>query len=382
MAGRLSRTQTLLLCLALLVGAGVVGLKRTKSLRSGAGAIISPAPGPVAAGGGAATAPGSHLAEQRAVTKADPGGDRAPDDRAYDPQAIERMLSEALANPDMTDRRVLLCAVAEFLARFDPAQGRACLERVLRSGNGAAEADAYSFVREFAEKLGERDPQAVVKWSEDLPQFLQEPALQIAASRWAAADPAAAMTWALGIDDRGLMAAVIRAVDRQVATSGPRQASTEWVRRLAASPAGPEFSDVVARQWGRLDPVAAWEWVRDLPKPEDHDRGLLALCELLATTNPQQTLTVAAELPAGDLRNRVRDDAVARWSEREPAAAVAWIERQPEREELLRRTAHHIAGSWMKRDPEAARRWAEKAPLTPEARDYLHRTTLRPTERP
>lgn len=301
---------------------------------------------------------------------------------AYDASALDRLLAEALNNSDVADRRLLLRGVAEFLARNDRVKGRLCVERILRSGNGMAEADAYAFVREFSEVLGARDPQGVIQWADDLPHSLKEPAYQIAAGRWSATDADTAMTWALGIDDRGLKATIIRAVDRQVGLMEASRGSGEWVRRLAASAEGSSFSDVVARQWGRFDPVGAWEWVRDLPKTEDHDRGLVALCEVLATTNPQQTLALAAELPEGDLRSRVRDEAVARWSEREPAAAVAWIESQPERAELLRRSAHLIAGSWMKRDPEAALRWVERAPLSPEAREYLSRTTLRPAGRP
>jgi hypothetical protein len=117
------------------------------------------------------------------------------DSSSYDRPALDRLFANALTNPNLDDRRLLLRGVADFLARNDPSTGRDYLISLLHSNGGAPNSDAQVFTQEFAASLAKIAPKTLVALSTGLPESLGEITFQFAAREFAVSHPREGANW-------------------------------------------------------------------------------------------------------------------------------------------------------------------------------------------
>ncbi|HSC15403.1 MAG TPA: hypothetical protein VLI71_09820, partial [Gammaproteobacteria bacterium] len=152
-------------------------------------------------------------------------------------------------------------------------------------------------------------------------------ALALTAQRWADLDPRRAVAVAREVDDERLRLALESAALRALARTSPDEAFAHFARLDGAS-----------RQLGALG-------------------GTLID---LARADPQRLLAAVAGLPA-DARRPAESAALQQLSERDPLAAVRYVEQMragPERDQMTQ----IVARNYGKRDAEAALAWARSQP--------------------
>lgn len=371
MAGYPTGAQTVLICLALLGGTVVVWWQRSSPEAPALGDAVALRPGPArtaadvpstGSNGPAVTVPSAAVASG--------SGDSA---RAggVDAVALERILAEALENPVLDERRLLLRGLAEFTAKHAPELATHFLTAILRRGSGSADGDAYAFVQVFADVRALQDPRATARWGETVPDRLKDVVNQFVARHWTASDPEAASDWMRTVTDPALRATIIRAMSQQFTQADPAGFAPQWAADLARGPDGSRFSDIVVSFWARKDAPAAWEWVRRLENADDRAQAVLAFATVTGETAPEQTLAWVQSLSGGATSNRAVLETVSSWARRDPARAAAWVDAHAGIPGLVSGSAHAIVTSWFRSDRVSAARWLESAPIPAEMKQYF-----------
>lgn len=327
------------------------------------------------------------------VTPLEPAQDHAPANstagsslagsgrQPIDGDAIDRMFFAALQKGDPDQRRRAIRGVAETLAENGDTTRAADFIAALRGvRDRAAESDAYSFTKIFADRLAARDAGVVATWAAELPEALRDVAYSFVARHWVGQDPQALSAWTSTIENPGLRATVIRATAHQLRNEDPRGVAPGWAAELARSVDGPRFSDLVAAHWAKTDFKSAAEWTATLAAPEAREAAYLALATTLGERDPQMAISWIPSVQAGELRNRMLQEALSSWATSNPAAAANWLDGQTTVPGLTEAVASRIASAWMQRDPVAAEKWVRSTPLKPEIQNYL--LTLSAASRP
>ncbi len=187
--------------------------------------------------------------------------------------------------------------------------------------------------------------------------------LPLALARWAARDMDSAFAW---LDAQGL--------GRTHNESG---LLISLVRTLAAQEPPPDFSRLAAllatradqglgrdelghllREWMPRDSAAASAWLDQLPDATLRAE-VLKTASFAAGADPDQAIAFARRLPEGPDREKTIADILSFWSERDPAAALAWLD-SPDAADLAASPAAQAAlvGALAQTDPSAAlARW-------------------------
>lgn len=368
------RLGSIVLCLIVVGGAALVWWMQTSSSHSGPPLALSPEVTAQPRTATSTSQPDTSVAVAASAVSAAPEPSHARgsgETGTYDAASLERVLSEALANPQPDERRLLLRGLAEFLAKHAPGKATSFLDAIMRSGTGSAESDGYVFVQAFADTLAARDPQAAARWGNTVPERLKDVVNQFTARHWAASDPQAATEWMRSVADPALRATIVRALGQQLAQSDPNGYAPRWAAELARGPDGSRFSDLVVSFWAKSDAPAAWEWVRSLENNDDREQAVLAFAGVTAQANPEQTLAWVRSLSGAAAPSRAVLETVNSWARREPARAAAWVDAHAGIPGLVTGSAHAIATSWFQTDRVSAARWLETAQIPAEMKQYF-----------
>lgn len=278
----------------------------------------------------------------------------------------------ALRHTDPDRRRLALRGLAgQLAAEADTVRASDFIAALLSLRDRAAESDAYAFTKVFADRLAASDPQVAARWTQSIPDPLQDVAYGLVARHWAARDPRALSEWARTIENPALRATLIRATAQQLRLADPTGFAPEWASALARTADGERFSDLIVPHWAKTNFRAAAEWSAALPDAGARDSALLALATTLGERDPHGALAWAAQFPEDGLRTRMIDETLSTWAARDPSAAAGWLEGQRSMPGLADIAVPRIAAAWLQKDPHAAARWLERAPVNPETKKYL-----------
>lgn len=240
-----------------------------------------------------------------------------------------------------------------------------------------------------------------------------------ALARWAASDPAAAFAWfdAQGLgrtnQESGLASWIVGILDRQEPPPDFHRLAALLGDRAARGLGRKELSPLL-RSWMSRNSTAALAWLDRLPDASLRAEVLDNAVHEAGYRAPSQALALASHLPAGAPREQKLSELFAQWSERDPDAALAWLD-GPEgdafaatpgaqaahigalarhdpatalahwqslaSEELRRATAPAIARAWSVAAPDAATAWLfAQIPEGPHIDDRETRSRLAPAQ--
>lgn len=183
-----------------------------------------------------------------------------------------------------------------------------------------------------------------------------EGAAGVIAGEWARNDSDGAMTWAMTLEGNDRSSA-IASVLREMAVTDPAGAA-EKAMSLSGEDLGRAYRDI-ARQWGGQDWQSAQAWVKSLPADEQAD-AMSAAIEGLATTDVE---AAARELKAMPVE-QIDDDAIravaGSMARDDPAKAAEWLVDLGSEESG--RAMREVMVSWTATDSAAALSFIQQQP--------------------
>lgn len=253
-----------------------------------------------------------------------------------------------------------------FLKLETNAEFEACFEQFLPEFRHAPTHDSLLVL---ADVWASTDPVAATAWLANL-DFgdRRNPYVFASLSQWAGQDPDAAIAWfnrnnAEASDDRDYMLA---SLIRGVAEADPQRA----LQMLLAAPDSPERSgamDFLLHAWTQQGIEHAFQQVVNLPASagELKVRAIQALVKNMALADVAAVQALAAGM-ANAAERRVTQVAIAaRWSQRAPADASAWVAGLDDSQ--TRKSAYGEVGArWARVDPIAASEWLQAHQAEPE----------------
>lgn len=136
----------------------------------------------------------------------------------------------------------------------------------------------------------------------------------------------------------------------EVANTDPKKAAG-MIATMDESSQGRAYEDV-ARKWGSQNFSEAEAWVRTLPA-DQRDAAMASAIAGLSKDNPQLASEKIAALPAGDDRNSAINTLAQNWSRQDPAAAAAWLVKQDDAD-ATSRAMRDVMPNWVSQDPKSA----------------------------
>lgn len=116
----------------------------------------------------------------------------------------------------------------------------------------------------------------------------------------------------------------------------------------------------VARTWAAEDFAAAAKWAANLRDPEERETAVRDVCIEAAASDPEGAMKKAAQLHLGLESDSVMENLLPIWTAKDPGAAQAWLESQPQDEARDRQCAG-LALELAKTAPEDAANVAVKS---------------------
>jgi hypothetical protein len=202
----------------------------------------------------------------------------------------------------------------------------------------------FEFRQTLLRRWTERDPAAAAAWvaslSNDAPG--KNESLSLVASVWAGKKLDDAAAWAKGISDPFSRERAVISVGYEAARTFPREALT-----LAAELMPGDGRDALlahaAAQWAIESPEDVVNWAGRISEVNIRDRILASAAEAWSDQDPVAAANMVVErLTPGRFQEDAVMGIVQRWMQKEPEAALAWIQRFPEGD--LRRTALEAVG--------------------------------------
>jgi hypothetical protein len=146
----------------------------------------------------------------------------------------------------------------------------------------------------------------------------------------------------------------------QVATAWARQdpeRAIEAVMSIENRMQRDQFLQGVVQSWAQKAPRAAVDWVLARPPSGDRTQLLSASLGMLAMTDGPAAMGLVESLAPGE-RMQAQTIVLHRWSERDPRAALGWVERV-ENPGVRRQLMSQAASNFAARKPDDAIRWAQ-----------------------
>jgi len=220
------------------------------------------------------------------------------------------------------------------------------------------------------------DAKSALAWAEQLPEGSdKQEALVTIRFQLASQDPEAAAEQVAHLAESDSTSALIAAIAGHWAVSNPSKA-IEWASTLGESDKTLAMGNVMG-VWARRDPVAAANYVSQLPGGEIQNEAARSVISSWAKQDPQATAAWVLEFPAGDLRDHGINVLVTDWNMSAPEKAQDWVLSLPEgaaQDAAFKSFAESIVysindpfvqeesmeviiRSWSKNDPAAARNW-------------------------
>lgn len=196
-------------------------------------------------------------------------------------------------------------------------------------------------------------------------------------TRWAQSDPDAAYACLsdFSYKKKGWSSSSLLA---SLTAMDPRRAS-DWITdpnndlsRYGRS-AG-RMSEVVAGEWVRQDPDAAFAWAQSLPDAYQADT-VAEVLSYIAGSDPEQATSMAMAMEPGKVRSEVIGDLAESWAGTSPTEAVAWAEslEGTERAGAMRETIDE----WAKGDPSSVAEYLDQLAARESIDPYLRSVASR-----
>lgn len=299
---------------------------------------------------------------------------------AGEPTNFAALGQSILSMPPGPQRRQALHRLASRWGRIDP-------QAALRWSEDLTGRDQFSTMEDILRHWSDEDPAAAADYVTRLPG--SEHTLHLLrdlSHRWAESDRGSALEWSMALEDPALRMRAIRGVASSWAEHDPAGAAAFTTDSLETVNERHHVLEAVARRWGEQDLESALQWARDL-EPGDQQRATQSVLRLVAEHNPSEAASIyqdiAAELPQdGPISREYRHMAqeVARvWSSSSPVDAAQWALSLPERGSIQRGAVGDVTEQWMRIDSMAAGEWIRSLPAG-ETRDsaserVVHMTT-------
>lgn len=179
----------------------------------------------------------------------------------------------------------------------------------------------------------------------------------------------AARAWISNLTDDSLRNGAMLRVADQLAATDPA-GTVDW---LLANPseATQRRMDDVYSTWARQDQAAAMSSLASLPTGDERANALRGVVATMATENPQAAVNLMDRFP-NDVNDRVVQNLVWHSFGSDPSIAVNQIARIAD-EGARNRTYDRMLRAWTDRDPAAATAWIQSNPLPQAVQDHLNR---------
>ncbi|MEM1082565.1 MAG: hypothetical protein AAGI48_00450 [Verrucomicrobiota bacterium] len=190
----------------------------------------------------------------------------------------------------------------------------------------------------------------------------------VVALEWAKQDPQAALDWAQTLDGRDKSAA-LASVLGEMAVTDPAEAASV-AAGLDEDDRNRAYSEI-AEKWAQSDLAAAESWAKTLTG-EDQQDAMAALIGVMAKDDPQGAAAKIEGMSEGRERERAIRDVASSWAREAPAEAAEWVVGQGDGEDGLER----VIATWAGQDSAAALSFIQEQPEG-EMRDAATQTYLR-----
>ncbi|MDQ3621610.1 MAG: hypothetical protein M3463_03850 [Verrucomicrobiota bacterium] len=222
------------------------------------------------------------------------------------------------------------------------------------------------FWRETATRVAvqtwaEADIERALAWAQSLPagngsataiQRRDPTPLAAVVQTWMNENAGAAMRWLEQLPDDAAKADLLAALSGSIIENEPQRA----VELAAMMPPG-KSQDAALRglisKWSRKDSAGALAWAQQQTDKEVRQAVLPALVMEIAWHDTQSALQLALTI---DKAGRFAvQNVLSAWASKEPAAAAAWVDAQPEPVEYFAA----VASTWARKDQKGAREWVD-----------------------
>ena len=176
----------------------------------------------------------------------------------------------------------------------------------------------------------QRNPASAGRFARSLPTGpWREMIIRRVTQNWAAEDAAGAQRWAARLPDDGERASALADVCLQLAQSDAGQA-VEIAERYGLGAAPGAVLENLAQTWAEQDLTKAAAWSGGQPAGEERDQMVGRLAYVQSRTEPAAAANLVVEqMPAGPIQDEAIMSVLHQWALRDPAAAVAWVDRFP-----------------------------------------------------
>lgn len=219
---------------------------------------------------------------------------------------------------------------------------------------------------EVAQNWGAADPQAALAWALQASGDQKSLLLQSVIAGWWQTDSAAAQAWVSAHADTLTGQQAAGSLADRIAAQDP-EAALRWAAQLPPE-AQAHARTSVASGWARSDPEAAANWALDLPTDE-REGTMQVITMVWALRDPD-----AAAQWIGSLDGEARDVAAGSYGStvalKDPAAGLSWVVTISDRDKR-NQIMGPIVNNWLQADPTAARAWIQNSALSPEEKARL-----------
>jgi len=148
--------------------------------------------------------------------------------------------------------------------------------------------------------------------------------MRLLASEQVRQDPEAAGPWALGLPEGGLKAVAINEVaTRRVWSDAP--AAIDWVASIDSLSAMPEAMTTAMGVWARTNPVAAGEYLNEMPNGGARDHAVGAFSLGAAAEDPERSAMWAGTISDEVLREESLVAVGRTWLRQDRESAESWL---------------------------------------------------------
>ncbi len=177
-------------------------------------------------------------------------------------------------------------------------------------------------------------------------------------AKWAGSDIDEALAWANQLPEGEGKHRAKLILGHEAARTDPETALT-LARDLPPSSARDELIAHAVAQWAASAPEDAAAWVEQQEAGPSRDTLFAALATVWADSDPSAAARYALDhLPPGRLQDNALVGIVQRWTQQDPVAVAAWVERFPE-EPLKAAAMENLVKLWAKQDSQAIGPWLD-----------------------
>lgn len=121
------------------------------------------------------------------------------------------------------------------------------------------------------------------------------------------------------------------------------------------------FQREVVARWGELDPAGALAWAERLPDRGSREAVLPLALGRWAEVSPASAAGYLTAMPAGPARDQAAVLVASAWAQHDATGAVAWVAAFPD-EALRQRAVERVLPAWIDADPASAAEWVARLP--------------------